>query len=1091
MGGWYVAHGLDSNASLREVRCQRFRSTGCALRSALAALLLLATTALHCVANASSLGGVERARIEPMIVKLPVTDGNDLRFTRLSVSQGLTQTRVAQIVQDDQGFLWFGTQNGLNRFDGYKFRGFTHEPDRRDSLGGVFVYSLFKDRSGAIWVGTDQSLDRYDSATESFTHFRVDPRNPIVTHISQDRDGLLWLATGRGLFRLDTNSGASTRFAHNPGDAFSLPSDDVKFSGEDRAGGFWVATSKGLVAFDRATGKVTFHVPLNESVREFSFHEDRSGVFWIAYGSGNGLATLDRQTQTLTKYSFREQEGSGTALTGVFAMLEDRAGEMWFATMGAGLLRFDRNTRSMTRYQNQPGDPESLAENRVIALFEDREGNIWSGLHAMAPNFARGRSPFQKFEPRTAGPDSMGENLVNAIYQDRAGQLWMGAGGALNRVDRSTAQYRRYRPGGAGTHTDVLTMLEDTAGDFWIGTLGNGLGRFDRNTGTFTLFRHDAADPRSISHNIITRLFVDRAGALWAASWDGLNRFDPRTASATVYRRVPGGPAEPYFSMAEDNEGNLWLGSTSGLYRFDPRTGQFTEFKHRADQPGTLSNDTINAVFVDQAGTLWLGTQNGLNRFDRRTGTFSVFYRTDGLPGNAVSCILEDERHELWISTNNGISRFNPATASFRNYSVSDGLPGADLTAWGACFKGASGDMFFGGFAGAVAFHPDKVRDSSYVPPVVLTDFKLSGKTVAPGGGSLLTRSITHADPLTLSHQENSFAVEFSALSFSGPETNRYRYRLDGLDTAWHEVGSAHRLAAFTTLPAGAYVLRVQGASSRGPWSEPGTQLEITVLPAWWHRGWFRALCAATLLLVVLALYALRARQIAWRFETQLEARVNERIRIARELHDSLLQGFQGLMFRLEGVRQLLPARTTEALQSLERALVLGDQAVTEAREAVQDLRSSSRIDSDLVRALTALCETLVRDLAGPDLPAWRVIESGKAQALSPLVRDEAYFIAREAMRNAYRHAAARQIEIDVTFGPSTFSLHVRDDGVGIGPDVIASGARAGHWGLSGMRERAAALGGHLEVWSKEGAGTEVALTIPASVAYRRVSAFR
>jgi ligand-binding sensor domain-containing protein/two-component sensor histidine kinase len=1044
-----------------------------------------AAVGLPGAAWAASAGGVEQATVEPALVKLPVRDGNDLRFIRLSVSQGLTQTRVAQIVQDDQGFLWFGTQNGLNRFDGYKFRSFTHEPDRRNSLGGVFIYALLKDRSGAIWVGTDQSLDRYDSEAESFTHFRIDPQNPIVVHISEDRDGHLWLATGRGLYRLDPSSGQTVRYSHDPQDAHSLPSDDVKFSGEDRAGGFWVATSKGLAAFDRATGKVTFHVPLDESVREFSFHEDRAGVFWIAYGSGNGLATLDRETQRLTKYSFREQEGAATALTGVFAMLEDRHGEMWFATMGAGLLRFDRSTRSMLRYQNRPGDPESLAENRVIALLEDREGNIWSGLHAMAPNFARARSPFQKFEPRTAGPESMGENLVNAIYEDRAGQMWIGAGGALNRVDRSTALYTRYRPGGAGTHTDVLTMVEDAAGDFWIGTLGSGLGRFDRASGSFTMFLHDAADPNSISHNIITRLLVDRGGMLWAASWDGLNRIDPQTGQATTYRRLPAGPAEPYFSMAEDREGDLWLGSTSGLYRFDPRTGSFTEFKHRPDEQGSLSNNTINTVFVDRAGTLWLGTQNGLNRFDRRSGRFMVFYKKHGLPGNAVSCILEDDQHRLWISTNNGLARFDPVSGSFNNYSVSDGLPGADLTAWGACHRSASGEMFFGGFAGAVAFHPDQVRDRDYVPPVVLTEFRLFGKSLAPGRDHpVLPRSITHAGSLTLSHQDNSIAIEFSALGFSGPETNRYRYRLEGLDDTWQEVDSAHRLATFTTLPAGDYLLRVQGASARGPWSEPGALLAITVLPAWWNRWWFRMLCAAAFLLAAFSLYALRVRQVAARFAMQLEARVEERTRIARELHDSLLQGFQGLMFRLQGVSLLLPARTTEAMQSLQRALEMADQSVTEAREAVEDLRSADRTGNDLVRSLSALCDMLVQDFAGPDQPSWRLAESGKPRPLKRSVQKEVYAIAREAMRNAYRHAAARQIEIDVTFGPSAFSLHVRDDGVGIAPDVIAKGAREGHWGLSGMRERAAALGGALEIWSKEGAGSEVALKIPASLAY-------
>jgi PAS domain S-box-containing protein len=259
---------------------------------------------------------------------------------------------------------------------------------------------------------------------------------------------------------------------------------------------------------------------------------------------------------------------------------------------------------------------------------------------------------------------------------------------------------------------------------------------------------------------------------------------------------------------------------------------------------------------------MWVGTQDGLGKFDPRTATFKTYYEQDGLSGNAVSCILEDQRGSLWMSTNNGLSVFDPAKQTFKSYSAADGLPGADLGGWGACFKSPSGEMFFGGFSGGVAFHPDKVVDSPYVPPVVLTDFRIFGRPVTVGTGSTLSKSIGYTSAMSLSHDQNIFSLEFSALSYFNSATNRYRYKLDGLDRQWHEVGSNQRLVTYTTLPAGVYTFRVQGATSRGDWSEPGLELAVEILPPWWNTWWFRALCAAAFLGVLWVVYQVRIQQV-------------------------------------------------------------------------------------------------------------------------------------------------------------------------------------------------------------------------------------
>ena len=780
-----------------------------------------------------------------------------MRFTRLSTADGLSQNKVRQIVQDNLGFMWFGTQYGLNRYDGYNFKSFVHDPGNPNGFSGVYVSALFKDRDGALWVGCDQFLNKFDPATETFIRYPV----PFVKHVSQDRAGILWLATVKGLYSLDPAAGTIRQYSHNSNDPSGLNSNDVRSSGEDKEGRFWVSTTKGFDEFDRRTGRVTLHIPLNEPSREFSFYEDRFGTFWLFDLSRRGLAVFDRKTSTLTNYSFAEVGPPTAALIGVTAMMEDRNGTLWLSTRGAGLLKFDREHRRLIRYRNDPGNPDSIPQNDVENLFEDREGSIWAALGRMGvTHFATKPLPFKRI-PHLASSDGTPEPFVGAIYEDRQGILWIGTSAALNRIDRKAGQYTYYRrttgpPGG----TDVITIGEDRSANLWVGTYGHGLLRFDRRTGHFQTYLHNPADPYSLSNDIVARVLVDHNGTLWAATKDGLNRFDAATGRFTVYKVDP---RADYLELVEDRQGALWLGSEySGLHRFDPATGKFTIYEQDINRPGTLSDNRVNSVYFDRSGTMWVGTQNGLDRFDSKTGTFTVYTRRDGLPGNAVGCVLEDDHRNLWMSTNNGVARFDPQSNAVKSYSTAEGLPGPDLTGWGACFKGASGEMFFGGFSGATAFYPDGVVDTSYTPPVVLTEFRLSGRPVDIGGGSPLTKSITYATRLTLSHEQRNFSLAFSALSYFSPGTNRYRYKLEGLDETWHEVGSGERLATYTTLPARVYTFRVQGATSRGVWSEPGAAVLIKILPPWWSTWWFRTIFVAASVMLLGGFYQWRIQQL-------------------------------------------------------------------------------------------------------------------------------------------------------------------------------------------------------------------------------------
>jgi signal transduction histidine kinase len=492
-----------------------------------------------------------------------------------------------------------------------------------------------------------------------------------------------------------------------------------------------------------------------------------------------------------------------------------------------------------------------------------------------------------------------------------------------------------------------------------------------------------------------------------------------------------------------------------------------------------LSDNRVNSVYFDHSGTMWVGTQDGLNERDANKGGFTVYGQAQGFHGTAVGCVLEDNRGDLWMSTNNGVVRFDPQKKTAKNYSMADGLPGPDLTGWGACFKGAAGEMFFGGFSGATAFFPDKVTDSAYVPPVVLTDFRLFDRPVTVGAGSPLEKSIGYTNVLRLPHDKNVFSLEFSALSYFNPATNRYRYKLEGLDPDWHEVGSGQRIVTYTSLPAAHYTFRVQGATSRGAWSEPGQELSIEILPPWWNTWWFRTMYAAVILLGAWCVHLYRLRQVAQEYNARLEERVRERTRIARELHDTLLQSIHGLMLRFHYASEAI-AEGDPARPMLKLAMQRADTLIVEGRNRVQLLRG----EADQGKTLSEMLAQVAVDLGHEGAPTIHITEEGRPRPLHSVVQEEFCGICRESLVNSIHHAEASRIDVEIMYERGFFRVRCRDNGKGIPEDVMQSVGRKGHWGLSGMNERAKSIGANLQVWSTEGKGTEVEICLRAAAAY-------
>lgn len=808
-------------------------------------------------------------------VSLPVTNGHDIRFKHLSTEQGLSQSTVHAITQDDHGLMWFGTHAGLNRFDGYTVKTYMHDPGNPNSFDGSFITALFKDRAGMLWVGVDRTVDRFDPDTEVFTHFQRTENGEglsgSVTGICQDKEGYLWLATNNGLDKLDPKSGHFAHYRHDPEVPGTLAGDDVRAVSIDKGGTLWTVTASGVDALPPGHGEFIHYgslqlaLPAREAAN-VGVYEDRSGTIWLNSAMGNGLASFDPQTRIVTVYKFQDNARENSAIAGVNAVLEDQDGLLWIGTVGGGVVKFDRKTGSAVRYRNDL-NPESLSNDFEDVFYQDREGNMWVGNGGGGVDrFSPQPSPFVRYR-HEPGRNSLDQSFILSAFKDSKGILWVGTDGVLNRIDPHTGQIRFYRhqPDASNSISSgtVSATVEDQNGILWFGTWDGGLNRHDPRAGKFRAFRHDPADPHSRSRDSIHNLLLDHAGVMWIATSYGLDRFDQKSGQFTFYPLNAKNPPT-LRAVVEDDSHALWIGTfDEGLYRLDPLTGATLQFTNSSASSRRLSDNRVNSLLVDSAGKLWVGTQNGLDEVDPKAQSIvGKFSEKDGLSNNSVQGILQDHRGYLWVSTIRGLSRFDTTTREFRHYYGSDGLAGDEFNYFGVASKARDGEMFFGGVKGLTSFYPDRVRENSYSPPVVITELLLFNVPVPVGTTSVLAKSISSTQSITLNHKQSIFSLEFSALSYADPQRNRYRYRLEGLETKWNETASNRRFVTYTTLAPGDYTFHVQGSNNHGVWNESGTALRITILPPWWNTWSFRLFATALVLFSASFLYHVRVRGI-------------------------------------------------------------------------------------------------------------------------------------------------------------------------------------------------------------------------------------
>ncbi len=812
------------------------------------------------------------------------TQQPQIAFTHITTANGLPQNSVPTILQDRHGFLWFGTWDGLARYDGYNFKVYKHNPRNRTSISSNSVWALAEDSAGHIWVGTDGGgINRFDPVTEQFTRYQPDPENPnslshnqIYSLIVDDQDHV-WIATmGGGLNHLNPNTGIFTHYQHNPKDPHSISNNAVSGVYEDRSGTLWVGTmGGGLNRFDKQTGKSTVyqHDPQNpESIATDMVrvtYEDTDGMLWV--GTEEGLSRLDRKTGHFTNYQEAVPD-----MKVVTSFYEDHANRLWISTRGTGLYMYDKTTGEFTPYRAHAADPMSLSANTILSLFEDNAHILWVGTIGGGVNKTNLQAKaFSLIRQDSSTTNTLSSNKVKAICKDTDGMLWIGTWDAgLNQYNPNTDTYTHYQHDPAddtSLSTNAINELyEDRQGTLWVAT-NVGVNVFDPQKNQFKRYKANPRNPNSLSGNGVFAVYEDNTGIVWIGTLLGLDAYDRARETFTHYLPNPEDPGslshQHVKDIVEDDQGRLWVATHGGgLNRFDRETGQFKHYHANPDDPNSLISDVLLSLYLSTDGTLWVGSKDGLSRFDMATETFTSYTPQDGLAEGQVNSILEDDKGNLWISTFGGLTRFDPHKETFRVYDAHDTLQGEFNTH--AEYKDDEGRLYFGGSNGLTSFMPDNIVDNPFIPPVTLTNLLLFNEPVSVASSTRWTQATWMLDTLTLSHKDRVVGFEFAALDYSVPEKNRYAYTLEGFDRDWISTAANHRVATYTNLPSGHYTFRVKGSNNDGIWNEEGITLSITVSPPWWETIWFR-------LSVVVLIVALIAGGVSWRIhavEQQNEA---------------------------------------------------------------------------------------------------------------------------------------------------------------------------------------------------------------------------
>lgn len=835
---------------------------------------------------------------KPYLIKLIIITGfilvalkpyaQDLKFKHISNENGLSNSTIECIFQDNYGFIWFGTRDGLNKYDGYQITVFKHNPKNPNSISDNYIRHIYQDSKNNLWIGTSNGLNKFDVNNQNFKTYRFSKKASdanIITSVCEDNEGNIWAGTyGAGLYSYNKKEDTFSAFQNSQKTA-AINAFRVNYILKEQTGNLWIATSKGLYLFNPKQ-KILTNYPSLENFNIRVIANDKDYNLWIGT-EDKGLHLFNIKTKITTAYRHENTKRNSLGSDQVRAIIVDSKNNIWVGGINGGLDRLNTQTNQFTNYQNEPGNLSSLSQRTVSALFKDKQNNLWIGTHRGGVNLYSPQSEKFKLIQQQPNKNSLSYNDVKTFCEDNNGNLWIGTdGGGLNFWNRVTNNFKHYRNDPYNTNSigsnAVLHILENNNGDLVIGTWGGGLNIFDKKTGTFKRYTHDNS-PNSISSDYIQKSFLDSKKNIWIGTYyGGLNLFDINNGK---FKRFISGNGKTklsgnnIISIDEDQQNNLWIGTDDGgLNRYNFTSGRIDHYFNN-----DVKKPDLRVIFIDSKDRIWVG-QTGLYIFNKQKNKFSIFTDKAGLNTEFIKGITEDRNGNFWISTSNGLTKFNPENSEFKKYNTADGLQDLEFEA-NAFLKTKKGEMFFGGINGFNYFFPENIKTNNYIPPVFITNFSIFNKEILPGvKESVLEKDITLTKEIHLNYKQSTLSFNFAALNYTASENNRYAYKLEGFDNEWIEANQAHK-ASYTNLYPGEFTFRVKAANNDGVWNDEGTSVKILIAAPFWQTWWFRITVFATLSYIAYLILS---------FKRKLEIReIEEKKR--EEIHQIQLQFFTNI----------------------------------------------------------------------------------------------------------------------------------------------------------------------------------------------------
>jgi ligand-binding sensor domain-containing protein/signal transduction histidine kinase len=1045
----------------------------------------------------------------------------NIKFGHLDINQGLSQNNVMCIMQDMRGFMWFGTRDGLNKYDGYKFTIYRNDPRDNHSISSNFITALAEDSKGNIWVSTrGGGLNRYNREKDQFDHFKHDGSkgnslsSNLLDGMYKDHNDNLWLCTeDAGIDFYDQEKKTFRNFRHSEKNSNTVSSNSVRCIFEDSDRNIWIGTYDGIVDVYNPTNQTFSHYDGKSTGTAIkgvkAIIEDSKKRIWIGT-VGQGLYRFDKPNNSFKLYASNYRDDENISGNVIAAIIEDDEKKLWVGTENNGLDIFDPETETFYHHVHDQIDEKSISQNSIYSIYKDNLGTMWVGTFAGGINIY-GNQYFSHFN-HTSYKNSLSHNNVLCLAESSNGKLWIGTdGGGANLFDPVTKNFTHFlhQEGNKNSICGnyVLSVCEDSKGNVWFGTWANGISVYNPKSKSFKHFKNNPDDPSSLSNDNAWVIFEDHDRNVWIGTYGGgLNRFIEKNNSFKSFGDATTSLlTRQIYALEEDEKGNLWIGTDgAGVQIFNKNSGHFETLKHQSNS-NSLSDDRINYIYKDENHNFWICTMSGLSFYDTKTNKFKVYSINDGLPNNVIFGALKNENGDVWISTNRGLSRLDVKTNKFTNFTPADGLQSYEFKGHAVC-KSKWGAFYFGGINGFNEFYPLHVRETASEAPLVFTDFQIFNKNIAIAKDdkdpSPLKKAISETSEITLPDRNSVISFEFASLNFTGGEKKQYSYKLEGFDKDWNYIGTRHT-ATYTNLDPGTYFFKVRSLNNLREWSSNEATIKLIITPPFWKTWWFRILAILGVVLLAFAFYRFRINNVkAQKAKLQLlvEEQTAQLVQKNRELEQFAYVASHDLQE---------PLRTTSSFVDLlqkdyqgkldakaDKYLTFITQATDRMKVLIHDLLEYSRIGRK--KELTPVdCNTLVKEIIA-DLDVTIKENNAKVNFDNlPVINGyptEMKQLFQNLISNAIKfHKPDQQPEISIsgTRQNGTWQFVCKDNGIGIAKE---------HWerifvifqrlhtrnqyegsgiGLANCKKIVELHGGNIWVESLPGEGSAFHFTIP------------